>query len=131
MAEASRAWGPRMGGNHQCHRAALGGTTRLDGALYSLWTNLKGLWMARSRDRGESWKMWQVLGSDEVLYFPYLVAGPRPNELAGPVTRSAGGEYLGMTFLREGGFAVVTPIFNGETKRAGFSWWKADIRERH
>lgn len=83
MAEASRAWGPRMGGNHQCHRAALGGTTRLDGALYSLWTNLKGLWMARSRDRGESWKMWQVLGSDDVLYFPYLVAGPRPNELAG------------------------------------------------
>jgi len=44
---------------------------------------LKGLWMARSRDKGETWKIWQVLGSDEVLYFPYLAAGPRPNELAG------------------------------------------------
>jgi len=146
-----------------------------DGALYSLWTNLKGLWMARSRDKGETWKMWQVLGSsDEVLYFPYLAAGPRPNELAGtwfsgkgdamhahvalfemgegdgpprtiqsrpfqidswtrpgqkgPVTRNTGGEYLGITFLREGGFAIVSPIYNGETKRTGFSWWKADIR---
>jgi hypothetical protein len=145
-----------------------------DGAIYSLWTNLKGLWMARSRDKGETWKIWRVLGSGEVLYFPYLAAGPRPNELAGtwfsgkgdamqahvalfeigegdapprtiqsrpfqidswtrpgqkaPVTRSAGGEYLGITFLREGGFGVVSPIFNGETKRAGFSWWKAVIR---
>jgi hypothetical protein len=54
-----------------------------DGALYSLWTNLKGLWMARSRDKGETWKMWHVLASDELLYFPYLAAGPRPNELAG------------------------------------------------
>ena len=145
-----------------------------DGALYSLWTNLKGLWMARSRDKGETWKMWQVLGSDEVLYYPYLAAGPRPDELAGTwfsgkgdamhahvalfemgegdvpprtiqsrpfqidcwtrpgqkgsVTRSAGGEYLGITFLREGGIGVVSPIFNRETKRAGFSWWKAEIR---
>jgi hypothetical protein len=145
-----------------------------DGELYSLWTNLKGLWMARSRDKGETWKIWQVLQSDEVLYYPYLAAGPRSNELAGtwfsgkgdalyahvalfemskgdapprttqshpfqidswtrpgqkgPATRSAGGEYLGITFLREGGFGVVSPIFNSETKRAGFSWWKAGIR---
>ncbi len=145
-----------------------------DGALYSLWTNVKGLWIARSPDKGETWKIWQLLGSGEVLYFPYLTAGPRPNELAGtwfsgkgdamhahaalfemsegdapprtipcrpfqidswtrpgqkgPVTRSAGGEYLGITFLREGGFGVVSPIYNGETRRAGFSWWKAEIR---
>lgn len=45
-----------------------------------------------------------------------------------PVTRSAGGEYFGITFLREGGFGVVSPIHNLETKRAGFSWWKAEIR---
>jgi hypothetical protein len=142
-----------------------------DGALYSLWTNLKGLWIARSRDKGETWKMWQVLENDQLLYFPYLAAGARPNELAGtwfsgkgdamhahvalfemsagdappriiqsrpfqidcwtssgqkePVTRSSCGEYLGIAFLREGGFEVVSPIFNGETKRAGFSWWKA------
>jgi len=148
-----------------------------DGALYSLWTNLKGLWLARSRDKGETWTIWQVLGSDEVLYFPYLAAGARLNELAGtwfsgkgdalhahvalfemgggdapprmiqsrpfqidswtrpgrkaPVTRSSGGEYLGITFLRKGGVGVVTPIFNGETNRTGFSWWKAEIRRRH
>lgn len=144
------------------------------GALYSLWTNVKGLWIARSRDKGATWKIWQVVQSDEVLYYPYLVAGARPGELAGtwfsgkgdalkahvalfeigdgdapprviqsrpfqidswtrpgqkdPVTRSAGGEYLGITFLREGGFGVVTPIANAETNRRGFSWWKAEIR---
>jgi hypothetical protein len=144
------------------------------GALYSLWSNVKGLWIARSRDQGATWKLWQVVESDEVLYYPYLAAGPRAGELAGtwisgkgealkahaaliemaggdaaprmiqsrpfafdswtragqkgPVTRSAGGEYLGITFLREGGFGVVTPIYNGETNRAGFSWWKAEIR---
>jgi hypothetical protein len=144
-----------------------------DGALYSLWTNAKGLWMARSRDQGETWKIWQLLASGEVLYYPYLVAGPRSNQLAaawfsgkrdamqahvalfemsegdapprvfqsrpfqidswtrpgqkGPVTRSAGGEYLGITFLQEGGFGVVSPIYNGETKRAGFSWWRAEL----
>jgi hypothetical protein len=143
-----------------------------DGSLYSLWTNLKGLWLARSRDKGETWRMWQVLQSDDILYYPYLSAGPQ-SQLAGTwfsgkgdnmhanvalfqirerdapprtiqshpfqidswtrpgkkaVTRSSGGEYLGITFLREGGFGIVSPIYNGETERAGFSWWKAEVR---
>jgi hypothetical protein len=54
-----------------------------DGALYSLWTNLKGLWLARSRDKGEAWKIWQILQSDEVSYYPYVAAGGEPGELAG------------------------------------------------
>jgi hypothetical protein len=144
------------------------------GALYSLWTNAKGLWLARSRDRGSTWKIWQLIESAEVAYFPYLVAGPRAGELAAtwvsgkaealkahaalinvdrddaaprmlqslpfafdcwsnaggkqPMTRTTGGEYLGITFLREGGFGVVSPIQNAETKRSGFSWRKAAIR---
>jgi hypothetical protein len=45
----------------------------------------------------------------------------RPGQKA-PVTRSPGGEFLGITFFREGGFGVLNPICNGGTKRAGFSW---------
>lgn len=147
------------------------------GALYSFWTNLKGLWLARSSNKGETWKTWQLNSqTDEVSYFPYLAAGSRAGELAGtwfsgsdealkahlaliqvsgsdaqprfiqsppfrpdswsptriadqthPMTRSAGGEYLATIFLRDGGLGVVSPMFNVQEKRAGFSWWRADI----
>ena len=51
------------------------------GALYSFWTNLKGLWLARSIDRGASWTTWRLAESPEVAYYPYLVARGR-GELA-------------------------------------------------
>lgn len=53
-----------------------------EGALYSLWTNREGLWLARSADRGGRWTTWKVAkaGSD-VRYFPYLAARG-PGELA-------------------------------------------------
>jgi hypothetical protein len=44
------------------------------GALYSLWTNLKGVWLARSIDRGATWTTWRLAESPEVAYYPYLVA---------------------------------------------------------
>jgi hypothetical protein len=44
------------------------------GALYSLWTNLKGIWLARSLDQGSTWTTWRLAESPEVAYFPYLVA---------------------------------------------------------
>jgi hypothetical protein len=44
------------------------------GALYSLWTNLKGVWLARSVDQGTTWTTWRLTESPEVAYFPYLVA---------------------------------------------------------
>jgi len=44
------------------------------GALYSFWTNLKGLWLARSIDRGATWTTWHLRESPELEYFPYLVA---------------------------------------------------------
>ena len=44
------------------------------GALYSLWTNLKGVWLARSVDQGATWTTWQLNESPEVAYYPYLVA---------------------------------------------------------
>ncbi len=47
------------------------------GALYSFWTNREGLWLARSADRGSTWKTWRLAASRDVLYFPYLVARDR------------------------------------------------------
>ena len=32
------------------------------GALYSFWTNLKGIWLARSVDQGATWTTWQLSG---------------------------------------------------------------------
>lgn len=51
------------------------------GALYSLWTNLTGVWLARSVDRGATWTTWRLTESPEVAYYPYLVAG-RQGELS-------------------------------------------------
>jgi hypothetical protein len=42
------------------------------GTLYSFWTNMKGLWLARSRDKSETWKIWQLLRTDDISYFSYL-----------------------------------------------------------
>jgi hypothetical protein len=51
------------------------------GALYSLWTNLKEIWLARSFDQGSTWTTWRLKESLEVAFFPYLVARG-PGELA-------------------------------------------------
>jgi hypothetical protein len=40
-----------------------------------------------------------------------------------------GGEYLGITFLRKGGFAVVGPIQNTKEKRWGFTWMRFEYSE--
>jgi hypothetical protein len=51
------------------------------GALYSLWTNREGLWLARSKDQGATWTTWRLIESADLLYFPYLIARGR-GELA-------------------------------------------------
>ena len=42
--------------------------------------------------------------------------------------RDTGGEYLGATFLRDGGLAVVTPIQHQVAKRLGFTFWRLSPR---
>lgn len=42
--------------------------------LYSLWTDKSGVWIARSSDRGASWKNWRIVESDAQAFFPYLIA---------------------------------------------------------
>lgn len=146
----------------------------VQGALYSLWTNREGLWLARSVDRGQTWTNWRVADSREVLYFPYLVAhgrgelaatwfsgrgetleahvarfdvgagGASPRMIESPpiridnwrpidrpdsqAIRDTGGEYLAITFLSDGGLAVVSPIQNRNANRFGFSWWEFEAR---
>jgi hypothetical protein len=41
-----------------------------------------------------------------------------------PLVRRTGGEYIPVTFLREGSLGVVTTIQNRQEKRLGFTWWK-------
>jgi hypothetical protein len=143
------------------------------GALYSLWTNLKGVWLARSVDQGATWTIWQLNDSPEVAYYPYLAARGK-GELAAtwfsgwtktwkahvaridvgevgapprmvepqpfkpdswrqnrawpkdPPTPDTAGEYLAVSFLRNGGLVVVSPIQNMREKRFGFSLWKVE-----
>ncbi|MGI8961603.1 MAG: sialidase family protein [Bryobacteraceae bacterium] len=45
------------------------------GALYLLWTDVKGVWLGRSSDGGEHWSEWRVAETDALSYYPYLSAG--------------------------------------------------------
>ncbi|MEP7008809.1 MAG: sialidase family protein [Acidobacteriota bacterium] len=44
------------------------------GHIYSLGSNEEGLWLARSADQGATWSTWHVVQSQDLMYFPYLVA---------------------------------------------------------
>jgi hypothetical protein len=44
------------------------------GAIYSLWANLEGLWLARSVNEGATWMTWRMVESADVIYYPYLIA---------------------------------------------------------
>lgn len=45
------------------------------GDLYSLWTDIKGIWLGRSADRGATWKIYKVAEIEALSYFPDLVVG--------------------------------------------------------
>ena len=51
------------------------------GALYYLWTDPAGLWLAQSTTHGADWSTWQLAQGGELRYFPYLIARG-PGELA-------------------------------------------------
>lgn len=44
------------------------------GHLYYLWTDPAALWLARSADRGATWKTWKLAEGGDLRYFPYLTA---------------------------------------------------------
>lgn len=47
-----------------------------------------------------------------------------PGHEKDPVVHATGGEYVPVTFLRDGSLGVITPIQNQREKRLGFTWWK-------
>lgn len=54
-----------------------------------------------------------------------------PDRPGDPPIRDTAGEYLGLTFLRDGGLAVVSPIQDPMKWRFGFSWWRFEaLRSR-
>ncbi|MEL7305087.1 MAG: sialidase family protein [Myxococcota bacterium] len=46
------------------------------GALYHLSSDGSQLWLARSTDRGQTWRKWSLLRDDKRVFFPFLAAGP-------------------------------------------------------
>lgn len=46
------------------------------GDLYLFWTQVSGVWLARSTNQGLTWATWRVAESegDTLPYYPYLVA---------------------------------------------------------
>src|SRR6185503_2760715 len=40
------------------------------------------------------------------------------------------GEYIAMTFLRDGSLGVVSPIQHPTASRMGFTWWRLEVRTR-
>lgn len=44
------------------------------GRLYSLWTNQREVWLARSVDRGATWTTWRLSTEPRFAYYPYLIA---------------------------------------------------------
>ncbi len=80
-APGEREWSPKF--NEPIPRWVEPLAWDAEGSLFSFWTNLKGLWLARSRDKGEIWTTWQLLQMNEVSYYPYLTAGRRAGKLAG------------------------------------------------
>jgi hypothetical protein len=44
------------------------------------------------------------------------------------VRREPAGEYLPVTFLRNGGIAVVTPVQDPRAHRVGFTYWRFELR---
>ena len=59
------------------------------GSLYSLWTDYKGVWLAQSKDRGGTWKIYKVANADAVSYYPDLAVRPS-GELAATWFSGAG-----------------------------------------
>lgn len=51
-----------------------------NGTLYSLWTTKDAVYLAGSKNAGESWQQWKLSSCNTTCYYPYLVA--HGNELA-------------------------------------------------
>ena len=97
-----------------------------EGALYSLWTNQEGLWLARSRDRGDNWTSWHMDKGADVLYFPYLIARGQ-GELAGTWFSGVGEKLQAHVGLFEVGDGNTPRMIQSRPIR--LNAWRDDVRD--
>ena len=83
-----RDWAP-MGTEGATPRWVEPLTWDASGALYLLWTDIRGVWLARSADRGVQWKTWRIAETDALSYYPYLAVSEK-GELAATWFSGAG-----------------------------------------
>jgi len=81
------------------------------------------------------WHAARLQGQDDGAAPRVIQSPPLPIEVWIPqaaqgdsLHHGTGGEYLGMTFLQDGGLGVTTPIQNPSANRLGFTWWRFDAR---
>jgi hypothetical protein len=97
-----------------------------NGNLYLLWTQVTGVWLARSGDRGSTWTTWLVAASegDTLSYYPYLVARG-PGELAA-TWFSGSGESLRWQACKIKVGALATPPQILSSDRLTSNTWRPD-----
>jgi len=93
------------------------------GRLFSFWTNLKGIWLARSLDQGATWTTWRLRECPEIAYFPYLVARGR-GELAATWFSSWTGTWQAHVARIDVGEAETLPRFVESEPFKPDSWRK-------
>ena len=97
-----------------------------EGALYSLWTNQEGLWLAQSRDQGVNWTSWHMDKGADVLYFPYLIARGH-GELAGTWFSGVGEKVQAHVGLFEVGDGGAPRMIQSRPLRVNA--WQQDVRD--
>jgi hypothetical protein len=89
-APGHREWAPEAPGTLPRWVEPLAWNAR--GALFSLWTERNGLWLARSLDAGATWRTWHLIESRALMFYPYVVA--RGNGELAASWFSGGGDSL-------------------------------------
>ncbi|HEX5716310.1 MAG TPA: sialidase family protein [Thermoanaerobaculia bacterium] len=97
-----------------------------EGALYSLWSNQKGLWLAQSRDQGVDWTSWHMDKGADVLYFPYLIARGH-GELAGTWFSGVGEKVQAHVGLFKVGDGDAPRLI--QSKPIRLNAWRQDVRD--
>ncbi len=69
----TRRWGPDLSNADGVPRWVEPLAWDAEGGLYHLWSEGSRLKLARSRDKGQTWREWEVADGDR-LFFPYLSA---------------------------------------------------------
>ena len=94
------------------------------GALFSFWGHDNRMWLARSRDQGQTWTTWEVAHDSAVTYFPYLVARGDGQLAASWFTGTGDALHATVAYIETTGErpprVARAPSFRPEAYQAGF-----------